>query len=521
MEQQALAGRYALGKRVGTGGMAEVFTARDTRLGRDVAVKLFRPGTADGLERGSAEARMLARLDHPGLVRVLDMDNGEDAQDGAYLVMELVDGPDLGVRLRTSGPLGREEVRTMALDLARTLQYIHGQGIVHRDLKPSNILTREADPHSGLFGYLLTDFGIARFFDGGRMTATGQVIGSAAYFSPEQARGDGVGRPSDIYSLGLVLIEALTGERAFPGTGIESALARLHRSPSIPHAAGPALSALLISMALDDPDDRPDAAGVVRALTVMGPQRGADASGASRGPAGTSSTEVPAAAWTAPGPRGAASPEPRTAAMPVAAGPSASLDPHTAVLPPAAERAPSPDARTAAVPAAVESPSSTHPRTAVLPAPELPSPSPLPSTAVPARPAPAVTALPAPSDRVTDSVSGLRRVGAAERPWSDRAPDTAQQAQGVAPTRVSDAVDQDHPDGAGETRDPRPSSRPVLRRSALPWVLALLAVLALAAAGLWIMMTMTADGSPPGIEPLPAVPGEPGERLQELYESVQ
>lgn len=517
MEQQALAGRYALGKRVGTGGMADVFTARDTRLGRDVAVKLFRPGTADGLERGSAEARMLARLDHPGLVRVLDMDNGEDARNGAYLVMELVDGPDLGVRLRTSGPLGREEVRRMALDLARTLQYIHGQGIVHRDLKPSNILTREADPHSGLFGYLLTDFGIARFFDGGRMTATGQVIGSAAYFSPEQARGDGVGRPSDIYSLGLVLIEALTGERAFPGTGIESALARLQRSPSIPHAAGPALSALLVSMTLDDPDDRPDAAGVVRALTVMGPQRGSGGPGSLQGTAGSSSTGAPAVTGTAPRPRAEASPEPHTAAMPAAAESSAWLDPHTAVLPPAAEHAPSPDPHTAAMPAAVVSPSSPDPHTAVMPAAERPSSPPLPSMAIPARPATAVTASRAPSD----SVSGPRRVSAAERPLSDGATDTAQQAPGVAPTTVSDGVDRNHDDGAGRTRDPRPPSRPVRRRSALPWVLGLLAVVALAAAGLWIMMTMAANGSPPGIEPLPAVPGEPGERLEELYESVQ
>jgi hypothetical protein len=276
MEKQALAGRYALGERVGAGGMADVFTARDLRLDRDVAIKLFRPGTADGLDRGSAEAKMLAGLDHPGLVRVLDMDNGEYAGDGAYLVMELIRGADLGVLLRSGGPMSREDVRTMALDLARTLQYIHRRGIVHRDIKPSNILTRDADPGSGVFRYLLTDFGIARFFDGGRMTATGQVIGSAAYFSPEQARGDDVGHPTDIYSLALVLIEALTNERAFPGTGVESALARLHRAPSVPHAAGPALSALLVSMTLDRPEDRPDAGGVLSALTVMGPQAGGD-----------------------------------------------------------------------------------------------------------------------------------------------------------------------------------------------------------------------------------------------------
>ncbi|MBG6184635.1 hypothetical protein IWX65_002613 [Arthrobacter sp. CAN_A214] len=267
MSVQTLAGgRYDLRERIGAGGMAEVFVARDTRLERNVAVKVFRPGTADGLERGSAEARLLAGLDHPGLVRVLDMDTGHSSGDGAYLVMEYVPGPDLSHQLR-GGALDREEVRRLALDLARTLAYIHGRRVMHRDLKPSNILTRDVEQDSGLFTYLLTDFGIARFFDGGRMTATNQVIGSAAYFSPEQARGDDVGFPTDIYSLGLVLIEALSGKRAFPGTGVESALARLHRSPSIPRSAGTELTHLLAAMTLDDPAARPTARAVVRALS--------------------------------------------------------------------------------------------------------------------------------------------------------------------------------------------------------------------------------------------------------------
>lgn len=420
MEQQALAGRYALGERVGTGGMAEVFAARDTRLGREVAIKLFRPGTADGLERGSAEARMLANLDHPGLVRVLDMDSGEHSGDGAYLVMELVRGPDLGVLLRTRGPLGREGVRLMALDLARTLQYIHGQGIVHRDLKPSNILTRDADPDSGVFRYLLTDFGIARFFDGGRMTATGQVIGSAAYFSPEQARGDGVGRPSDIYSLGLVLIEALTGERAFPGTGIESALARLHRSPSIPHAAGPALSALLVSMTLDDPEDRPEAAQVVQALTVMGPQ-----------PArGDDGTEVPAG------------------------GPATAE-----VLPFATDGA-----------VAGTRVDDLHTPTAAVPGPQ-----------------------PTEVERVDH-------------------PDAAARHPRLVP-----ALDDDPP--AVRPSQERPAGRPRRPRGVVPWLVTLL-VLGLLAAAVWAF-TAASPGQTPEPEPLPSVPGEPGERLQELYESVQ
>lgn len=402
MEKQALAGRYALGERVGAGGMADVFTARDTRLEREVAIKLFRPGTADGLERGSAEARLLANLDHPGLVRVLDMDNGDHADDGAYLVMDLIKGPDLGVLLRTGGPLDREAVRLMALDLARTLQYIHGRGIVHRDIKPSNILTRETDPHSGLFRYLLTDFGIARFFDGGRVTMTGQVIGSAAYFSPEQARGDGVGQPTDIYSLGLVMIEALTAERAFPGTGVESALARLHRSPSIPHAAGPDLSALLVAMTLDDPRERPDAAGVARALTAMGPQQPGG-----KPDAGQLPFDGPA-----------------TAAMPVLAG--------------------------------------GHTRTY-------------------------------PSGDADDATMG--------RPGTQDGPEPA----GVA-------------SNAGSPAAPRTRRR---RGPALLAVVLGVVVAVLLAVGIWAFTTLSGTDPVPGIEPLPSVPGETGEKLQELYESVQ
>ncbi|WP_394249974.1 serine/threonine-protein kinase [Arthrobacter pityocampae] len=440
LEKQALAGRYALGERVGAGGMADVFSARDTRLQRDVAVKVFRPGISDGIHRGSAEARMLAGLDHPGLVRVLDMDSGDDAGDEAYLVMELVDGPDLGVLLRSGGPLGRDDVRLMALDLARTLQYIHGRGIVHRDLKPSNVLTRQADADSGVFRFLLTDFGIARFFDGSRLTATGEVVGSAAYFSPEQTRGDGVGRPSDIYSLGLVLIEALTGERAFPGTGVESALARLHRSPSIPHAAGPALSELLVSMTLDDPDDRPDAARVVRALASMGPQhdRGNEA----------------------------------TVVVPAGVSPTTTMPPGGAARPAGAQRTAAPEGSDA-------------------------------TTAIPF-PAPATAAFgAAPGAAASDAVAPERREpGESPRPAPGRAPATPGRAPAASSRPPSHA---------------RPAGR---RRHVLPWLVTLL-VVGLLAAALWVFTTTTAPGSGAEVEPLPAVPGETGEKLQELYDSVQ
>jgi serine/threonine protein kinase len=475
MEKQALAGRYAVGERIGAGGMADVFTARDTRLERDVAIKIFRPGTADGLERGSAEARMLAGLDHPGLVRVLDMDSGEHA-DGAYLVMELVDGPDLRDLLKAGGPLGQEDVRIMALDLARTLQYIHGRGIVHRDIKPSNILTRQADPESGLFRYLLTDFGIARFFDGTRVTATGQVIGSAAYFSPEQTRGDGVGQPSDIYSLGLVIIEALTGDRVFPGTGVESALARLHRSPSIPHAAGPALSALLVSMTLDEPGDRPDAAQVVRALTAMGPQRHdygtttvlpvTEASTAAMPVFGRTvpTTALPTTALPASGiPR------------PVPQGAAVSQDDATRMSDVASHASPDRATRLSNVDADADADPGA---TAFAASPPLDRPSVRPSSPISAE-------RPLPSGRSE--------------------PDAADAAN---PARPSSPAPRDAP--------PRGTAARGRRRRSI-WLLAVLAVVVLAVA-LWVVVLQT--GGDPAVEPLPAVPGETGQRLQELYESV-
>lgn len=269
MSHETLAGgRYILDRIVGAGGMADVYRARDTRLDRDVAVKLFRPGSAEGVERGSGEARMLAGLHHPGLVRVLDMDTEAAIVGPTYLVMEYVKGPDLGALLR-EGPLSPREVHLIGWDLARTLDYIHGRGIVHRDIKPSNILTRCGEAVDGMFSYLLTDFGIARFFESSRLTATGSLIGTATYFSPEQARGEAVGTPTDIYALGLVLIECLTGKPAYPGSGLESALARLSRQPSVPETVGPDWLALITAMTNERPQDRPTAGEVGRSLSAM------------------------------------------------------------------------------------------------------------------------------------------------------------------------------------------------------------------------------------------------------------
>lgn len=314
MKQESLAsGRYVLHGIVGAGGMADIYRARDTRLHRDVAVKMFRPGSAEGVARGSAAAAKLAALHHPGLVRILDMDAEASRLEPSYLVMEYIDGPDLGAVLR-NGPLSAETTTTAAWDIARTLEYIHGQGLVHRDIKPSNVLTRSSEAADGSFSFLLTDFGIARFFEGSRLTATGSLIGTATYFSPEQARGDRVGTPTDIYALGLVLIECLTGEPAYPGTGLESVLARLSRPPLIPESVGPGWLQLLTGMTLDDPLQRPSAADVVRSVESLPPTV---TEPPAISPAGTEQTTTTAAP---PGSASGASPRPpaqtRAAAQP-------------------------------------------------------------------------------------------------------------------------------------------------------------------------------------------------------------
>lgn len=315
MNQETLAsGRYVLDRVIGAGGMADIYRARDTRLHRDVAVKMFRRGSAEGLARGSGEARMLASLHHPGLVRVLDMDAEHTRLEPSYLVMEYINGPDLSAVLR-EGPLPVEGTTTVGRDIARTLDYIHSQGIVHRDIKPSNVLTRPGGTGDGMFDFLLTDFGIARFFGSTRVTATGSLIGTATYFSPEQARGDQVGTPTDIYALALVLIECLTGQPAFPGTGLESALARLSRPPAIPDGFGAGWHALLTAMTVDDPLKRPTAAQIVRLLdTVNLPAEPAAFPAPSREEETTTAPPPPSPATAASCPSPASETAPATAA---------------------------------------------------------------------------------------------------------------------------------------------------------------------------------------------------------------
>ncbi len=243
------------------GGMADVYKGVDTRLQRPVAVKVFRPGadhhTEDCL---AAEAVLLAGLQGPGLVTVYDMGR----HDGrAFLVMELVDGPTLRDLLE-GGALPQRRVADLGAALAQALAHVHRSGIVHRDVKPSNVLldTAAGAPH-------LADFGIARFVDATRHTAPDALTGTAAYLAPEQVEGKSIGPATDVYALGLVLLECLTGRTEYQGTPLEAAIARLHRPPLIPTWLSPDLVALLQTMTHLDPGARPDAAHCAKTLAAL------------------------------------------------------------------------------------------------------------------------------------------------------------------------------------------------------------------------------------------------------------
>lgn len=264
-----LADRFRVSSLIGRGGMATVYLADDETLGRTVALKVFRGDLAGGddLQRQQDEIQLLATLNHPGLVTLFDAST--DEAGNAFLVMELVEGTDLHSVLR-DGPLSPGTVAAIGRNIADALVYVHARGIIHRDIKPGNLLLPSADGVGTSQHAKLADFGIARIMDGARLTATGKVLGTAGYFSPEQALGEPLTPASDIYSLGLVLLECLTGERSFPGTAAESMTTRLTRDPDVPAALGDSWAGLLRGMTSRDPGARPtarDVSGVLGRLS--------------------------------------------------------------------------------------------------------------------------------------------------------------------------------------------------------------------------------------------------------------
>lgn len=268
--------RYTIEALIGRGGMATVYRARDEILGRSVALKMFAPGIDDAphLQRKASEIRLVATLNHPALVTLYDAhDGGDDSNAQVYMVMELAEGPSLAERL-ASGPVAPNDVASMAADLGEALHTVHAAGVVHRDVKPANVLLVPSPLTSREFRPKLADFGIASLIDAARITAPGTLFGTAAYLSPEQAEGDQVTSASDIYSLGLVLLESLTGRRPFAGSAIEVTLARLLRAPEVSESLGAGWVSLLNAMTRREPGERPAALAVAEwARTLIDPQR--------------------------------------------------------------------------------------------------------------------------------------------------------------------------------------------------------------------------------------------------------
>ena len=259
-----LADRYRLIGHVASGGMGQVWDGFDDVLERRVALKVMHPHTADEfklVERFRAEAKFAAQMVHPNIVTVHDF-----VEDGnlTCLVMEFVDGPTLaGVLSR--GPLEPDEVRTLMYEMAMALVVAHEAQIIHRDIKPANVLLPDS-------GAKLTDFGIARSVGSFSQTMTGQVMGTAHYLSPEQALGQELGPASDIYGLGVLAHEMLTGVKPFDRqTPIATALAHVQdEAPPLPEGTPADLVRLIGDCLAKDPEERPTAALIVELLE---PQR--------------------------------------------------------------------------------------------------------------------------------------------------------------------------------------------------------------------------------------------------------
>ncbi|MEG8280358.1 serine/threonine-protein kinase [Streptomyces sp. AHA2] len=318
-----LAGRYRLDVEIGRGGMGEVWRAYDETLARAVALKLLLPQDTDATatSRFRLEAQTAGRLNHPHVVGVLDFGEFDNR---LYLVMELVDGDSLSQVLTKSGPLPAERVAVLAAQASAGLAAAHAQGIVHRDVKPANLLL---DARGNL---KIGDFGIARFMDdpGAALTATGQIVGTGMYLAPERALGKPAGTASDMYSLGCVLYQLLSGRPPFEA---DSAVALLHQHldavPVPPRELGvaglpPAFENYLLGLLAKQPEDRPTAQqaaewfaggawrGLPEPLPEVSPpprpQPRPASSGQAPYPGAETSSPTTYALPAAPGPRGAA-----------------------------------------------------------------------------------------------------------------------------------------------------------------------------------------------------------------------
>ncbi len=252
---QTIAGRYEILELLGEGGMARVYRARDRHLGREVAVKILLASVArdpDLVERFRREARSAATLAHPNIVQVFDfLETGE----GTFLIMELVRGQDLRTWLKQEGPLSVAEAVRLTCGILAALDHAHGKGLIHRDISARNILLDQDGT------VRVSDFGIARAVGDRTLTRAGEMLGSVQYISPEQARGEEVGPQADLYGVGVLLFEMLTGALPFTAESpVQLALKHLNEEPEPPSRSRPglpaALDALVLTALRKDPGER-------------------------------------------------------------------------------------------------------------------------------------------------------------------------------------------------------------------------------------------------------------------------
>ncbi|MCR2800525.1 serine/threonine protein kinase [Microbacterium sp. zg-Y818] len=273
-------GRYELDSRIAIGGMGEVWEATDHVIGRTVAIKILKDeymGDPGFLERFRAEARHAALVNHEGIASVFDY--GEE-NGSAFLVMELVPGEALSTILEREGSLPVDKTLDIVAQTSMALQAAHAAGLVHRDIKPGNLLIT---PDGRV---KITDFGIARIADQVPLTATGQVMGTVQYLSPEQASGHAASPATDIYSLGIVAYECLTGKRPFTGESqVAIAMAQINEQPPpLPSTIPAPVQNLVMAMIAKKPEDRPaTASAVARAASAL--RRGDVAAAAAAVPA--------------------------------------------------------------------------------------------------------------------------------------------------------------------------------------------------------------------------------------------